>query len=270
MPPSAPQLALHVDDLGLPLKAGLQAAARLRFPAVQVGASSGPMAPDALSDSGRRHLRRYLDALGLSLCSLRADTGGARFCDGALLDQHIHQTCRVLELARALDVTVVSAPVGRFRNDQPQSYRRVREALHAVAIHADALDRCFAIETQVDEVAALADLLRDLNCPNLRICYDPAELLMEGHDPLEPIERFADDIRSAHVRDAERGSRLQAGRETNLGSGHLNLRRYLDRLQDAGYHGPLILRRAHSANPASDVRVCRKVFDDVMAAGPSS
>lgn len=264
MAASASKIAVHLDDFHARARDALRLASRLGFGAVQFGAVGGELSPQQLSESGRRDLQRYSRGLGLNIAALRADLGSAAFLDGAVVGEQVERTRHILELARDLNVAVVSAPIGRFTANNSAQYNLVREAVRHVAEHADKLDRFFAIETAVESPEALQQLLADLNCPNLKVSYDPAELLMDGLDPLAPIELFADHILLSQVRDAELGSSKRPGRETNLGQGHLNLAVYLQRLEEADYNRELVIRRDQSANPIADLQACKEQLETVL------
>ncbi len=259
------QIGVYLDAFRAAPKEALHLASELGFEAVHMGAAEGPVSPQQLSASGRRHLRRFAGGLGLSIVALRADFGGLRFLDPALVDQHIDNTRRILELARELDASTVTAPIGKFRTGNAHEYDLIRQAIGHVAQYADTVDRVFAIETAVDTPDAIRELLADLSCPNLKVCYDPAELLMDGIDPLASIETFANEIALAYMRDAQRGSAAQPGRETNLGEGQLNLPTYLAQLEAAGYHGPLVVHRSQSANPLADLRACKSYLESIAS-----
>ena len=262
-----PRLAVCLDDFGAPPKEALRAASEIGFRCVQIGALQGPISPGQLDESGRRHLRRFAEGLGLQIIALRVDFGGSRFLDASRTDYCIDRTRRVLELARELTVPTVSAPLGKFRTADVQEYELVMSAVRAVADHADLLNCFFAIETAVDTPDALQQLLRDVSCPHLKVAYDPAELLIGGMDPLAPIETYADDIGLAFARDAERGTAAQPGRETNPGAGHLSLPAYLAQLDAAGYRGPLIVRRADTTRPLEDIGACKQYLCAILATG---
>ena len=267
MPEAPSRIGVHVDDFRIDAKAGLRLASSLGFRAVQLGAASGEISPQQLSESGRRHLLRHTRGLGVSIAALRADLGGSRFLDGARVEQHVDRARRILELARDLGVRVVTAPVGRLLPDHARQYEVLHEALRQVAEHADRVDRVFAIETAVDAPADLKKLLEELNCRHLKVCYDPAELLMDGLDPLAAVESFADQIVLSHIRDAQPGSPERPGREANLGDGQLNLSACLERLAEAGYGGELIIRRSQSSNPGPDIQACKRYLDALLAPG---
>lgn len=258
------QSGLYVDDLKVGAKRGMSAAAGMGFEAVQLDAARGETSPQQLGESGRRHLRRYASGLGLSIAALRVDPGGGSFLNTALLDHHVQQACRTLELARNLDVEVVSIPVGYVADDSPQ-FEMLHQALRHVAEHADKVNRVLAIEASADSPEVLQQLLRRVDSRHIKICFDPAELLIDGRDPLAPIETLADQLALCYARDGQLGSRQRQGRETNLGEGHLNLPAYLDHLRDAGYFRPLVVRRAHSVQPHMDLQACKQYLDSVLA-----
>ncbi|MCH8853541.1 MAG: sugar phosphate isomerase/epimerase, partial [Planctomycetes bacterium] len=187
MTPANPRLTVCLDDFGAPPKEALRAASELGFRCVQIGALQGPISPGQLDESGRRHLRRFAEGLGLQIIALRVDFGGSRFLDPSRTDYCIDHTRRVLELARELNVPVVSAPLGKFRTAIAEEYELVMSAVRAIVDHADLLNCFFAIETAIDTPEALQQLLRDVSCPHLKMAYDPAELLIGGIDPLAPI-----------------------------------------------------------------------------------
>ena len=63
------RLGIHLESLGLPLRRGLQEAARLGVAGVQLDAA-GDLSPHALSQTGRRELRHLLRSHNLELTAL--------------------------------------------------------------------------------------------------------------------------------------------------------------------------------------------------------
>lgn len=94
-----------------------------------------------------------------------------------------------------------------------------------------------------------ADLLRrtldDLKCPNLKINFDPANMILyEKGDPLRAVEILGPDIRSVHVKDAIQTKVPGTwGDEVPLGKGQVNIRQFVKTLQKVGYKGPLCIER---------------------------
>jgi L-ribulose-5-phosphate 3-epimerase len=94
-----------------------------------------------------------------------------------------------------------------------------------------------------------ADLLRltlgDLKCSNLKVNFDPANMLLyDKGDPIRAVEVLGPDIRSVHVKDANRPTTPGAwGEEVPLGKGQANIRQFIKTLKKVGYRGPLCIER---------------------------
>lgn len=94
-----------------------------------------------------------------------------------------------------------------------------------------------------------ADLLRrtldDLKCPNLKINFDPANMILyDMGDPIRAVEILGPDIRSVHVKDAIRTKLAGTwGEEVPLGQGQVNIKRFVDTLKRVGFQGALCIER---------------------------
>jgi len=76
-----PRIGVDIQDLRAPTKDALRLAADLGFQAIEAPTAEGDTVPQNLSSSGRRHLRRIVDGLGLDFAALTADFPGLRFTD---------------------------------------------------------------------------------------------------------------------------------------------------------------------------------------------
>src|SRR4051794_5291323 len=102
-----------------------------------------------------------------------------------------------------------------------------------------------AFETGQETADLLRRTLDDLKAPNLKVNFDPANMLLyDMGDPIRAVALLGPDIRSVHVKDARR-PRVpgQWGEEVPLGEGEVNIPRFLQALRDAGYTGPLVIER---------------------------
>jgi sugar phosphate isomerase/epimerase len=102
-----------------------------------------------------------------------------------------------------------------------------------------------AFETGQESSALLRRTLDDLKCPNLKVNFDPANMLLyDKDDPIRAVELLAPDIRSVHVKDANRPPRPGVwGEEVPLGQGQTNTRLFVQALKRVGYRGPLCIER---------------------------
>src|SRR3989304_886848 len=102
-------IGVDVDDLHLPIKEAFRKAAELKFNLVEIPAVMGEATPRNLSSSGRRHLARYVDGLGLGVAALAADMPTLRLTDPNSVDERVARTCEIIDLAKDLKARIVSA-----------------------------------------------------------------------------------------------------------------------------------------------------------------
>ncbi|MFO0959450.1 MAG: sugar phosphate isomerase/epimerase family protein [Isosphaeraceae bacterium] len=115
-----------------------------------------------------------------------------------------------------------------------------------------------AFETGQETADLLRRTLDDLAMPNLKVNFDPANMLLyDKGDPIRAVEILAPDIRSVHVKDAFRPKVAgEWGEEVPLGAGDVDIRLFLKTLQKVGYLGPLSIERevGDQAARARDIR----------------
>ena len=102
-----------------------------------------------------------------------------------------------------------------------------------------------AFETGQETASLLRKTLDDLKSPNVKVNFDPANMLLyDMGDPIRAVELLGPDIRSVHVKDANRPTvKGQWGEEVPLGKGQVNIRAFVAALQRVGYRGPLCIER---------------------------
>jgi len=102
-----------------------------------------------------------------------------------------------------------------------------------------------AFETGQESATLLRRTLDDLKCPNLKVNFDPANMLLyDKDDPLAVIELLAPDIRSVHLKDANRPTEKGTwGSEVPLGRGQTNTAAFVTALKRVGFRGALCIER---------------------------
>ena len=100
-------------------------------------------------------------------------------------------------------------------------------------------------ETGQETAELLRATLDDLKAPNLKVNFDPANMLLyDMGDPIRAVEVLGPDIRSVHVKDARRPKFPGSwGEEVPLGQGEVDIPRFLGALKSVGYSGPLVVER---------------------------
>jgi sugar phosphate isomerase/epimerase len=94
--------------------------------------------------------------------------------------------------------------------------------------------------------------------PNLKINFDPANLIMYGtDDPINALSVLGPHIVSVHAKDGtwpkEKGG---LGHEEPLGKGEVGIERFVAKLEEIGFTGPLnVEREAHDhAQRLADIK----------------
>jgi L-ribulose-5-phosphate 3-epimerase len=102
-----------------------------------------------------------------------------------------------------------------------------------------------AFETGQETAELLRRTLDDLKAPNLKVNFDPANMLLyDMGDPIRAVEILGPDIRSVHVKDARRPTTPgRWGEEVPLGAGEVDIRKFVQTLKRVGYTGPLVVER---------------------------
>lgn len=265
---SQPNIGVDVDDLRLHVKDGLRKASELGFRTVELATVRGDLEPSSLSSSGRRHLSRYVDGLGLRMAALVADLPGLRLADPSTVDEHVEATCRILELARDLEVPVVTASAGALTHPETgEPFPNPIEALKRIGEYADSRGVLYALRPAYDGGDRIARVLDELGCPSIRICLDPAAMVMAGANPLSVIEQLGSQITLMHARDGTAGMLERTGHETRLGEGEVDLISVLAMLSAADYAGSYVLRRTDSQTPIEDIASARDDLARLLAPG---
>ncbi len=123
-------------------------------------------------------------------------------------------------------------------------------------------------ETGQETAELLRQTLDDLRCPNLKVNFDPANMLLyDMGDPIRAVEILAGDLASVHCKDARRPTTPGTwGEEVPLGQGEVNMRAFVQALRRVGYSGPLIIERevgdqtARLADCEHGIRVLREIL----------
>lgn len=119
------------------------------------------------------------------------------------------------------------------------------DTLAQAAELARAKNITLAFETGQETADLLRRTLDDLKCANLKVNFDPANMLLyDMGDPIRAVEILGPAIRSVHVKDARRPTTPgQWGEEVPLGEGEVNIRKFVQTLKAVGYRGPLVVER---------------------------
>jgi sugar phosphate isomerase/epimerase len=158
------------------------------------------------------------------------------------------RTFAISDFAAALGVASIACHIGFVPHDSSDpEYIAVREVVRRVCDHAARHGQTFALETGQEPAAILLAFIRDVNRPNLRINFDPANMILYGTgDPVEALRALGEYVVSVHAKDGDwpdpKSSR-GLGAEKPLGQGAVGMERFVSTLADIGFRGPLNVER---------------------------
>jgi sugar phosphate isomerase/epimerase len=170
-------------------------------------------------------------------------TGG--FGNPATRAERLERLAWALDRTRALGQTDLMLHAGFLPEPGDPDRKPFLDTLGKVSALAAAKGITVAFETGQETADLLRRTLDELKCANLKVNFDPANMLLyDKGDPLRAVEVLGPDIRSVHVKDANRPTTPgQWGEELPLGQGQVNIRAFLQTLHLVGFRGPLCIER---------------------------
>lgn len=158
------------------------------------------------------------------------------------------RTLALSDFAAALGAPAIALHVG-FVPEQAghPDYLAVREMVRRVADHAARHNQVFALETGQEPAPVLRRFIQDVNRPNIRINFDPANMILYGSgDPIEALDVLGSYVVSVHCKDGDwppKDKPGALGTERPLGQGSVGIDRFIAKLKQIGYRGPLCIER---------------------------
>jgi sugar phosphate isomerase/epimerase len=170
-------------------------------------------------------------------------TGG--FGNPATRAERLERFAWGLDRARALGLTDLMLHAGFLPEPGDPDRKPFLDTLGKLSALAQAKGVTIAFETGQETADLLRRTLDELKCPNLKVNFDPANMLLyDKGDPLRAVEILGPDIRSVHVKDANRTKVPGTwGDEVPLGQGQVNIKAFVRTLKKVGYRGPLCIER---------------------------
>jgi L-ribulose-5-phosphate 3-epimerase len=170
-------------------------------------------------------------------------TGG--FGDPGTRPERLERLQWALDRTRALGLFDLMLHAGFLPEPKALDRKPFLDTLGKAADFAKAKGVTLSFETGQETADLLRLTLNELKCPNVKVNFDPANMLLyDKGDPLRAVEILGPDIRSVHVKDANRPTTPGAwGEEVPLGQGQVNIRQFVKTLKKVGYRGPLCIER---------------------------
>lgn len=220
------------------------------FTAGQLGIEeTTPLSEDLLAewrDGGIRLETVFCAYEGESYADVAAVEATVGFVPPTTRDRRVARTLQTADFAARLGVKTIACHIGCVPDDPAHpDWVAVRDAVRRVCDHAAAHGQSFALETGQESAPVLARFLEDARRSNLRVNFDPANMVMYGSgEPLAAVEVLSPWLASVHAKDGVGPAAPGAlGRERPLGEGAVGLERFVAKLRALGYDGILSIER---------------------------
>ena len=170
-------------------------------------------------------------------------TGG--FGDPARREEY-HEIFRwAVDLTVELGVDILTTHAGFIPDSGDPGRESFLDCLGAAVDYAGKKGITVAMETGQETAELLRRSIDEMAVANLKVNFDPANMILYNKgDPIEALEILRSDLVHIHVKDANYPDREGAwGEEVPLGAGAVGMKRYLERLVELEYTGPLVIER---------------------------
>ena len=213
-----------------------------------------------LTDAAAAQWKTALASAGLTLVTVFAAYEGEDYADIPAVARtvgfvppetraaRVERTLAVSDFAALLGVSSIACHIGFVPQDAGHpDYAAVREVVRRVCDHAARHGQNFALETGQEPAGVLLGFIRDVNRANLRINFDPANLILYGTgEPIAALKTLAPLVISVHCKDGDwpaPGIPGALGVERPLGKGSVGIARFVETLRELGFGGPLNVER---------------------------
>ena len=230
---SVSALGVRCGQLGLDGKADLSAANAARW-------------KKALADAGITVVTCFPGFEGESYASIPTCAATVGFVPAEPRAAREQRAYQASDFARELGVPGLASHVGCLPHDRSDpEYLAVRDLVRRLCDHCAANGQTFALETGQEPARNLLDFLADVDRENLKINFDPANLILYGEgDPIEALELVKEHVVTVHAKDgAWPTTKGEWGSERPLGQGDVGMERFVAKLKEIGYSGPLTIER---------------------------
>jgi sugar phosphate isomerase/epimerase len=167
--------------------------------------------------------------------------------DGSRAERE-RRTLAVSDFAAAIGVESIACHIGFVPEDpSDRDYIAVRDLVRRICDHASRHGQTFALETGQEPAHVLLEFIKDCGRPNLGINFDPANMILYGTgDPIEALGVLAKHVLSVHCKDGDwppKDSPASLGTERPLGEGAVGMEKFVAKLKEVGFKGPLNIER---------------------------
>ncbi len=237
---------------------------------------------DINSATKRRALAKLLQGSGIEWITLFAAFEGESYADIAavrntvglvppdLRNERLELTKKLSDFGCEVGIKRFALHVGCVpENPDHPDYMPIVRMLRRAAGHCRFNGQQLCFETGQEPADVLLRLIADVKESNVKVNFDPANMVLYGSgDPIAALGKLAAHVVTVHCKDgkspAEPG---KLGMEVPLGQGEVGFERFIAKLREIGYEGPLTIEREITGDQQiADVRQGIELLRRIVAA----
>ncbi len=257
--------SVSLESLTGSLRQRIELAARLGAVAVEIDCRRDFPVSEA-TRTAIRQVRKWLDDFNLSVALVSYPTRSG-LDDPNGIDRRMDGIRSAMRVANELGCRVVSSQ-GQCLPDAEDGLRRetLIGVLRDLSGHSLRAGAWLALRTAASPGNDIAQLLESLPAGAIGIDFDPAGLLLYGHDPVQSLDCLGGSVMHFRARDAVRDRTLPAGgAEVQLGRGSVDMAALLARLEERDYNGYVtVQRQAGEADSVGDCVLAMEYLDNLF------
>ena len=180
------------------------------------------------------------------------------------------ETMKLCDLAQEIGASAVILHYGALPEDQAShDYPDLIDVTQQLCDHCREMRLTLNLETGEDTSETLLTFIRDVDRPNLGINFDPANMILYGTgNPIEALQQVGSYVLSCHCKDAVWSSSpgIEWGEEVTLGTGEVDIERFIRTLHRIDYRGPLTIEREiHGEKQIGQIRLAKSLLENIKA-----
>lgn len=218
----------------------------------------GVVGRDIDSPAKRRALMKQLQGSGIEWVTLFAAFDGESYADIAAVRNTVGLVpldvrAARFEIARKISDFGCEVGIKRFafhvgcvpENPDDPDYMPIVRMLRRLADHCRFNGQQLCFETGQESADSLLRLIADTKETNVKVNFDPANMVLYGSgDPIEALGKLAPHVATVHCKDGKSPAAPgKLGVEVPLGQGEVGFERFIAKLREIGYEGPLCIER---------------------------
>ncbi len=233
----------------------------LRVPTIQLHAPH----QDKRNQSAAETFRKQLDEMGVRCTAVFGGFEGESYADiptvvrtvglvpEATRQDRLKEMFEISDFADWLGCDTVALHLGFIPHDpEASAYPPIVDVTRQLCDHCSEHGQFLHLETGQETAEGLLEFIKQVDRPNLKINFDPANMILYGTgEPIEALRQVGQHVRSVHCKDGTWSDKPGEtwGAEVPLGQGDVGMERYLRTLQEIGYTGPLTIEREIPQDP---------------------